>query len=503
MAPRGTILRGVVISRSTLLPSVNFQDSGIARGFASLADAFAPNPQNVMRAALMGAQRQQAIARAGVYDASAAQAAVQTGALRSLPDVMAGVLGPEASPDQVARARAMGVIAQAPGGLQHGPAFATGAMTFANPAWRDPAALSATMTATGVQTYGNTPAGHQDGLSSAERVAAAQNASREQIAVAGNTSWAQQRQREAEIDAQTRRTIATEGNQAWRDVEAAKLQAPGTVLGGRPRVVGSGELQRMSENMKARLAARYNVKPDSLDVDQDVQSAMRDAAARVFQETGNAEAAIEAGVSAVATRFQGASWLPWGARARVGREPAGSAAAPTTAPAPPQSLGAVMAPTPAPAGSPAAATPPGQQQFGQAFTQALAKRFNMWPQDLQIPPDVSSVLEARAAEAFRRTGSMDAAVAEAISQTPLRLRNNAIIAEPNRGPATEPWAASWGPLGMIPSWALGRSGPVSIAPGAIPLPPGSQSLREGQVVRRRGDGKLFTRRDNWLFPMDN
>ncbi len=462
------------------MPSVTFQDPGFARGFGSLADAMAPNPQNVMRAALMGAQRQQALARASVYDANAAQTAVQTSAMRSLPDVMAGVLGPEASPDQVARARAMGVIAQAPGGLQHGPAFATGAMTFADPGWRDPAALSTTMTAAGVQTYGNTPAGYQDGLSSAERVASAQNASRERIATGGNASWEQQRQREAAIDAQTRRAIATEGNQAWREVEAAKLQAPGAAPGSRPRTIGSGELQRMSENMKARLAARYSVKPDSLDVDQDVQAAMRDTAARVFQETGNAEAAIEAGVSAVATRFQGASWLPWGARARVARE------APQTVP---QSLASVMAPAPAPA-----ATPEDQQrQFGQAFARTLAKRFNMAPEDLRIPPEVASVLQGHAAEAFRRTGNLDVATDEAIRRTPLRFSGD---------PWSEPWIANIGPMALLSNRVQGRAGAVSVVSGAVPLPPQS-ALREGQVVRRHSDNKLFARRDNWLLPLED
>jgi hypothetical protein len=338
------------------VPTVSFQDPGFARGFSSLAEAFAPSPQNVMRAALMGAQREQAIARAGVYDANAAQTNVQTGALRSLPDVMVNVLGPEATPQQVARARAMGVVAQAPGGLQHGPGFMVGAETFANPQARSPQDLSTIMTAAGVQTYGNTPTGYQEGIQSTERVGGAQNASRERIATEGNVAWERQRQNEAAVDAQTKRAIATEGNQAYRDVEAAKLAQPGGGSTGRPRTIGSGELQRMSEVMKQRLAARFNVKPDSVEVDQEVQAALRSEAARVYQETGNAEAAVEAGLAAIATKFQSTGWFS--RSGRVIRDPA-YPAPPTTLPpagAAPAQAARPAAPAPAAAAAPQGAT---------------------------------------------------------------------------------------------------------------------------------------------------
>lgn len=328
------------------MPYNTIQDPAMARGFSILADAFAPNAEREINADLARHRRDGMVAQRQLDEQKLSQARDLQANQVMLQSILAG--DPDMA-DPAVRADLMSTLAGVDGGLQYGPKFATGAATFMQPQFADEADLSNILLGTGVVgSYAQTPAGTKAGFAAdLERQAAADagafarteatnsNAvTREQMTI----DAANARHADSLANALTQEQLRQDGSMARAIYQAENPTATG---GKTPLDVSPADSEKLWEQIDARLVAEY---PDATVIDPEVRAAIMPRVAQLYQQTRNAEAAIQQALGEIGLEQYGQddSWWPTGdtqhlrvrkaAAAPAAAEKPGAGVAPSAAP---------------------------------------------------------------------------------------------------------------------------------------------------------------------------
>lgn len=279
------------------------RDPGMRQGFSILADVFgAPNAQNMIQADLARHKR----------DDLAAQTALRQQELQMqreahanqvlLQSILAG--NPDFA-DPATRADFMSAIAGAPGGMQHGPRFATGSATFIDPQFADDSDFSRILTGTGVAGYGQTPDGVAAGHERALQQQQMQNAgAMDRQLVQGETQLLRQQMQ----------------NETALEREAMRAERGG---GGTPMKVSPQDAQRAWETIEEQLLTAHGAR----EVDPAARSAIMSRFAEEYQRTRNFELAAQSALEGLPLERENNGWFGGRGGGRVvlgqGQAPAG------------------------------------------------------------------------------------------------------------------------------------------------------------------------------------
>lgn len=247
------------------------RDPGIRQGFSILADVFgAPNAQQMIQADLARHQRDDLAAQTALRQQELQAAREQHANQVLLQSILAG--NPDFA-DPAGRADFMSAIAGAPGGMQHGPRFATGSATFIDPQFADDSDFSRILTGTGVAGYDQTPDGVAAGHERALQQQQMQNAAAmERQLVQGETQLLRQQMQ----------------NEGARELEAFKADL-GVGGSGTPMRVSPQDAQRAWETIEEQLLSTHGAR----EVDPAARNAIMARFADEYQRTRNFELAAQ------------------------------------------------------------------------------------------------------------------------------------------------------------------------------------------------------------------
>ena len=300
-------------------------DPGIAQGFSILANALTPNVDGVIKADYMRGQRNKVDAETQKL---MQEMALKRAAEQRVSDLQ-GILAGGNYEDPTYRAQVMSRLAGVEGGLQYGPEFATGAMTFTKPNALPESDLSNVLVGTGVVNgYGDTPTGQGRALQNdliKEQMQGETDRDVQRISNVGamdrqtSVNETTRATRTMEDEATMARLIAelasqkenlqfTEANdlkdrtmQSEADLAAErikgdyvlqqeKLKAARTATPQpKMQVVTPDTQAKLMEELTAEIARQYG---SDMALDPAVQSALAAEVARAYQYTGNAGTAI-------------------------------------------------------------------------------------------------------------------------------------------------------------------------------------------------------------------
>lgn len=302
------------------------RDPGIAKGFSVLANVLGrPSANSAIEADLNRTKRDAIVAQTEIDRQKLAAMREQQANQVLLSSILAG--NPDLT-DPAARADMMSAIAGTENGMQYGPKFATGATTFINPNTYNEQDFSNVLLGTGVvNSYGDTPTGQGRALE--------QDTSKYQSGLANALTMNNQ-------DNQT----AISNNRMDNDGAMARLiwetQHPNgsTSRTGTALDVSPDDTSNLWDIAQERILAQF---PDTEAIDPEVQAALMPRISQVYQQTRNAEIAIQQVLSEIGLEgyAKDESWLPTGDTQRLKlKAPAGglpsadnpgAAAAPTAA----------------------------------------------------------------------------------------------------------------------------------------------------------------------------
>lgn len=275
------------------------RDPGIAKGFSVLADVFGRQPaERAIQADLNRVRRDQILAETGVTNQKLAQMREQQANQVLLSSILAG--NPDLS-DPAARADMMSAIAGTENGMELGPKFATGATTFMQPGAFNENDLSAVLLGTGVvNSFDQTPTGQGRALNAAQGMKASELSN----ALTLNNQ-----------DNQTALSVARQNNDGemarliWRTQNPAPLGTSRT--GGKPLDVSPDDTNELWSMVEERLQAQF---PETEVIDPQVQNAVMPRVSQLYQQTRNAELAIQQALGEIGleTQSQDDSWWPTG-----------------------------------------------------------------------------------------------------------------------------------------------------------------------------------------------